>query len=224
MKCYQNMLSQKKTELGKQGIIVEYLPPKEQELQAGTCTGSFILQQDITIKKINGFVEAVIETVEFDFRELASTYSHPIDDLKTRDFTVNGLYYDIFLKRVKDFNKGPNMEPNQGIADIAAKTIRCINSFSLTFQDVSRYIRAIRFQISKGFVIEPELLKHIEKNGAATIWKMSLKDLWSVIKEIAKLLKSEKHFVEGMIAIMKHGFISGQPSLTDKDLEKSILG
>lgn len=221
MKCYQNMLLEKKTELGKQGIVLEYLPPKEQELQAGTCTGSFILQQDIIVKKVMGFTEQVIETVEFDFRELASTYSHPIDDLKTRDFTVNGLYYDIFQKVVKDFNKGPNMEPNQGIADIEGKIIRCINSFTLTFQDISRYIRAIRFEVSKGFTIEPELKKHIEKNGASTIWKMSLKDLWSVIKEIGKILKSDKHFVNGMLTIMKHGFIPGQPALLQTDLEKS---
>lgn len=221
MKCYQKLLGQKKFELAKQGIVLEYLPPKEQELQAGTCTGSFILQQDIAVKKVVGFVEQTVETVEFDFRELASTYSHPIDDLKTRDFTVNGLYYDIYQKTVKDFNRGPNMEPHQGIADIQAKTIRCINSFALTFQDVSRYVRAIRFEVSKGFTIEPELKQHIEKLGAATIWKMSLKDLWSVIKEIAKLLKSDKHFVEGMLAVMRLGFISGQPTLTESQLHKS---
>ena len=219
MKCYQNFLNQNKKELSQQGIDFIFLPPKEQELQAGTCTGSFILQQDITIKKIE--TGEVLETVEFDFRELASTFSHPVDDLKTRDFTVNGLYYDIYLKHVKDFNKGPNMEPNQGIADIEAKVIRCINSFSITFQDVSRYVRAIRFEVSKGFAIEPELRKHLEKNAAPTIWKMSFKDLWSVIKEIGKLLKNDKHFVNGMIAVLKHGLIPGQPKQTEDDLQKS---
>ena len=113
------------------------------------------------------------------------------------------------------------MEPNQGIADIEAKVIRCINSFSITFQDVSRYVRAIRFEVSKGFAIEPELRKHLEKNAAPTIWKMSFKDLWSVIKEIGKLLKNDKHFVNGMIAVLKHGLIPGQPKQTEDDLQKS---
>ena len=69
--------------------------------------------------------------------------------------------------------------------------------------------------------MEPTLKQYFDKEATGTIWKTSMKDLWSVIKEIGKLLKSDKHLVAGMIAVMKNGLIVGQPKQTEKDLELS---
>lgn len=219
MKIYQGKLAKLRTMLANKGIRLEYEAPKEQMLMAGTCTGSLLYQQDV--KAVDILTQKELEAIEFDFRELDSNYKHPVDDLKTRDFTVNGLYYDINQRRVLDFNKGSNFEDNQGIADIHSKIIRCINPFPLTFSDVSRYVRAVRFEVSKGFTMEPSLKEHFDKKAVKTVWGMSMKDLWSVIKEIGKLLKSDKHFVQGMVYISESGLIPGQPKQTQADLSLS---
>lgn len=219
MKSYQGKLAALKRSLTSKGFVLEYEQPKEQTLNAGTCLGSMIYQQ--VIKVVDFASGAVLEVIDFDFRELDSNYKHPVDDLKTRDFTVNGLYYDINQRTVRDFIKGENFEYNQGIADINSKILRCINPFALTFTDVSRYVRAVRFQVTKGFTMEPELKAHFDSKAVKTVWSTSMKDLWSVIKEIGKILKSDKYFVDGMACIGKSGLIMGQPRQSDKNVSDS---
>lgn len=219
MKGYQLALRNLKAEEASKGILLEFDNPKEQLLQAGVCKGSLLLQQNI--KAINMETKIILEDIDFDFRELDSNFKHPVDDLKTRDFTVNGLYYDVSKGEIRDFNLGPAMEVNQGIRDLRDKVIRCINPFAVTFSDISRYLRAVRFEVTKSFTMEESLRDHFEKHAAKAVWKTSLKDLWAVIKEIGKILKSDCHFVDGMVAVMKHGLILGQPKQSKEDLELS---
>lgn len=219
MKGYLPALTKLKAEEEMKGISIEFGSPKEQILQAGTCIGSLLLQQNI--KVLDKETGTVLEDIDFDFRELDSNFKHPVDDLRTRDFTVNGLYYDVSKKEVRDFNFGPSMESKQGIRDLNSKIIRCINPFAVTFSDVSRYLRAIRFEVSKGFKMEETLLSHFEKHAAKAVWKTPMKDLWAVIKEIGKIMKGDTNFVEGMVAVMQHGLILGQPKQSKEELELS---
>ncbi|MFZ5802541.1 MAG: CCA tRNA nucleotidyltransferase [Candidatus Omnitrophota bacterium] len=73
----------------------------------------------------------------------------PEQDALRRDFTVNGLFYDPFEKKVIDFV--------QGLEDIPRKLIRSIGDPAKRFEeDKLRLIRAVRFASNLGFEIEPK--------------------------------------------------------------------
>lgn len=78
------------------------------------------------------------------------------EDVKRRDFTVNGLLADPFSGHVTDYVGG--------IADIHIGCIRCIGHPSDRFQeDRLRILRAIRFAARTGFFIEQETWNAIQK-------------------------------------------------------------
>lgn len=92
-------------------------------------------------------------------------FSSPEEDSKRRDFTVNGLFYDLKTNRILDFVSG--------YEDIRDKKIRAIGSAPQRFQeDALRLLRAIRFAAQVGFEIEPETLRSI-KNRAKLIKRIS---------------------------------------------------
>ena len=219
MSRYKVLLNQKKSEMFAKGFLVDYFEPKSQELQSGVCSGSFIWQQEIIITSVK--LDTKPYSIDFDFRELNVNCTTLEEDLKTRDFTVNGLYYDIFEKKVIDLIKGPNQENHQGISDLKSKVIRCINSFESTFMDESRYIRAVRLLITKKFKLEYELEKHIKEKAANNLRNMQPSLLFSVTKEIGKLVDKNEYFVEGMLELLRNCFLLGQPNLTEKDLSES---
>jgi len=70
------------------------------------------------------------------------------EDAKRRDFTVNGLYWDLRNAKVLDFVAGQ--------ADLAAGVIRTIGRAEDRFrEDHLRLMRAVRFATQLGFQIEP---------------------------------------------------------------------
>ncbi|NDC24110.1 MAG: CCA tRNA nucleotidyltransferase, partial [Proteobacteria bacterium] len=77
------------------------------------------------------------------------TFSNLENDSKRRDFTVNGLYWDIKTNQIVD-NVG-------GRDDIQKKIIRTIGLPDQRFkEDHLRMMRAIRFSVQLGFEIEPQ--------------------------------------------------------------------
>lgn len=79
------------------------------------------------------------------------------EDARRRDFTVNGLFYDPFQKRVLDFVEGQK--------DIRRKIIRAIGNPSERFEeDKLRILRAVRFASSLNFKIEPKTWKAVCAN------------------------------------------------------------
>lgn len=71
------------------------------------------------------------------------------DDLARRDFTVNAI--------AKDVN-GNLIDPFNGQQDIADRVIRAVgNAEDRLMEDALRGLRAIRFAVQKGFVIDPEV-------------------------------------------------------------------
>ena len=89
-------------------------------------------------------------------REKGKYSSNLAEDLKLRDFTINGLAYDPIEKKIID--------PVGGKEDIRKKKIHAIGQASLRFkQDPLRLIRAIRFAVTLGFDIEGETLQAIQK-------------------------------------------------------------
>jgi poly(A) polymerase len=81
------------------------------------------------------------------------------DDIRRRDFTVNGMMYDPVADRIID-NVG-------GRKDLQARVIRAIGEPRARFQeDRLRMIRAARFAASLGFDIEPQTFEAIRAEAA----------------------------------------------------------
>lgn len=69
------------------------------------------------------------------------------EDASRRDFTVNGLYYDLKTKKVIDLVGG--------LEDLNKKVIRCIGNPEARFgEDHLRMLRAVRFAVQLGFEID----------------------------------------------------------------------
>ena len=118
------------------------------------------------------FGEKVIETATFrrnsqtvgEIIEHASegpfednTFGTPETDAYRRDFTVNGLFYDI-----KDFSV---IDWVGGMRDIEEKIIRAIGDPEIRFQeDPVRMMRAIKFSSRLGFKIEKKTAAAMQKH------------------------------------------------------------
>jgi poly(A) polymerase len=84
------------------------------------------------------------------------TFTNAEEDVKRRDFTVNGLFLDPSASRVIDYVEGRR--------DLDQKWIRAIGDPEARFrEDRLRLFRAIRFAVQLGFEIEPETWKAIQK-------------------------------------------------------------
>lgn len=71
------------------------------------------------------------------------------DDLARRDFTVNAMAID---------NTGILIDPFRGAADLSTHTLRAVgNAVDRLTEDALRTLRAIRFAVTKGFVMDDEL-------------------------------------------------------------------
>lgn len=82
-------------------------------------------------------------------------FGTPREDALRRDFTVNGLFYDISTFSIIDWVGG--------LEDLAARRIRSIGDPNIRFrEDPVRMIRAVRFASRLGFEIEPQTLAAIE--------------------------------------------------------------
>lgn len=82
------------------------------------------------------------------------TFSSAKEDVKRRDFTINGLLFDTEKNEIIDFT--------DGLADIDNKIIRSIGCAKQRFtEDKLRMLRAIRFAIRLDFEIEKDTFEAI---------------------------------------------------------------
>jgi poly(A) polymerase len=71
------------------------------------------------------------------------------EDARRRDFTINGLFYDIEAGEVIDYVGG--------LADLEARLVRTIGDPEIRFrEDPVRILRAIKFAARLGFEVEPQ--------------------------------------------------------------------
>jgi poly(A) polymerase len=88
------------------------------------------------------------------FHRSDNTYGTPEEDAWRRDFTINGLFYDIRSFSVIDYVGG--------LEDLESRLIRTIGDPDLRFrEDPVRMLRAIRFASRLGFSIEQETMAAI---------------------------------------------------------------
>jgi poly(A) polymerase len=76
------------------------------------------------------------------------------EDARRRDFTINGLFYDLDLDQVIDYVGG--------LPDLERRTVRTIGDPDIRFrEDPVRILRAIKFAARLDFTIEPEAYQAI---------------------------------------------------------------
>ena len=91
-----------------------------------------------------------------------NTFGTPETDAYRRDFTVNGLFYDI-----KDFSV---IDWVGGMKDIEKKIIRAIGDPDIRFQeDPVRMMRAVKFSSRLGFTIEKKTLAAMKRYHACIL-------------------------------------------------------
>ena len=91
-----------------------------------------------------------------------NTFGTPETDAYRRDFTVNGLFYDI-----KDFSV---IDWVGGMKDIQDKVIRAIGDPGIRFQeDPVRMMRAVKFSSRLGFTIEKKTFAAMKKYHASIL-------------------------------------------------------
>ncbi len=88
-----------------------------------------------------------------------NTFGTPEEDAKRRDFTVNGLFYDIKTFAVIDYVGG--------LKDLEKRLLRSIGDPNVRFrEDPVRMLRAVKFSARLDFTIERSACKAIEKHHA----------------------------------------------------------
>src|SRR5690606_18894266 len=101
------------------------------------------------------------------------------DDARRRDFTINGLFYDVENERIVDFV--------DGISDLESRIIRTIGEPATRFrEDPVRMIRAINFAARLGFHFETATWQALLEVASAITWCSKAR----VIAEIFKLRRS----------------------------------
>ena len=86
-----------------------------------------------------------------------NTFGTPAEDALRRDFTVNGLFYDIKSFAVIDYVGG--------LKDLEKKVIRCIGNPNVRFrEDPVRMMRAIRFAAKLDFTLEKSCCRAIKEH------------------------------------------------------------
>ena len=97
--------------------------------------------------------------------------SNPEDDVRRRDFTINGMLLDpIAFESHADLADPANpalFDHVGGRKDLAARTIRAIGEPALRFaEDKLRMLRAVRFAARLNFAIEPATVRAIQHHAA----------------------------------------------------------
>ncbi|MFQ5817443.1 MAG: CCA tRNA nucleotidyltransferase [Terriglobia bacterium] len=97
----------------------------------------------------------------------------PEEDVRRRDFTINGLLYDPLKEKILDFVGGQD--------DVRRGVIRTIGNPRERFaEDKLRMLRAVRFAARFGYRIEPETFAAIRKLCSAIeeVSKERIRDEW----------------------------------------------
>lgn len=96
------------------------------------------------------------------------------DDLARRDFTVNAIAID---------EHGNYIDPFGGIDDIKKRVIRCVGSVDRIIEDSLRMLRALRFAITKDFLLDNSVHGMIETHYEL-IKKISRERIYEELKRM----------------------------------------
>lgn len=149
--------------------------------------------------------ESVIEITPYRLESTYSDHRRPdnvvfskniLDDLKRRDFTINSIAYNV--------KTGELVDPFFGVADLARGVIKTVGQPLERFsEDGLRMLRAVRFHVELGFVLDSETEKAIFENNHILqhISKERIRD------EFIKIIMSKNPMV-GIVMLNKLGLLS----------------
>jgi poly(A) polymerase len=135
--------------------IQSYFP---ESVAVGAQFGVVLVRQD------DAQVEVATFRLDHDYRDgrrpsRVSFTRSAEQDVRRRDFTINGLLWDPVEERCLDFVEGRR--------DLDTRLIRAIGSPTERFaEDKLRMLRAVRFAARLDFVIEPETLTAVRHHAA----------------------------------------------------------
>lgn len=135
----------------------------------------------VLVRRAGADVEIATFRTDHDYRdgrrpENVSFTRSPEEDVRRRDFTINGILYDPPADRYLDFVGGRR--------DLEARTIRAIGNPDERFaEDKLRMLRAVRFAARLDFAIEAETLKSIVRH-AGQIEQISMERIRDEISRI----------------------------------------
>lgn len=96
-------------------------------------------------------------TVGALYQSADNAFGTPEEDALRRDFTVNGLFYDIESAKIIDYTGG--------LRDLAKRTLRSIGDPNIRFrEDPVRMLRAVRLAARLDFTIHTESAKAISRH------------------------------------------------------------
>jgi len=124
-------------------------------------------------------------------------FTTPEEDARRRDFTINGLFWDMDKKQVVDYV--------DGVKDINSRIIRAVgNPIDRFKEDKLRMLRAIRFAGELDFEIEEETFRACQTNASllSEVSRERIRD------ELLKILKSKKR--TKAISLLDHTYLLEQ--------------
>ena len=139
------------------------------------------------------------------------------DDLARRDFTINAMAIDCDTDEFLD--------PHNGMEDLRNNTLRFVGDpLARITEDGLRIMRAFRFTIVRGFVMEPETLAAVTSFEAE---RALLNDSISVERIREELNKMLKHDTVGTLRFLHHFLPPSMFEVVFKDnlrLEATLKG
>jgi len=115
----------------------------------------------------------------------------PREDALRRDFTINGMFYDPIEHKIYDYVGGAE--------DIKRRVIRTIGDPYERFgEDRLRMVRAFRFSLRFGFVIDKFTQEAIRANADTLFPSVAMERVWQEFQKMAKYEHLDSAFIEMM--------------------------
>ena len=116
-------------------------------------------------------------------------------DARRRDFTINGLFYDLSAEKVIDYV--------DGLDDLRSHSVRTIGDPNVRFrEDPVRMLRAVKFAARLGFDIEDQTYRALLSHGK----ELEKSPVPRVLEEIFRLLRGGAA-VESMMLLRECGLL-----------------
>lgn len=133
------------------------------------------------------------------------------DDLARRDFTMNAI-----AKFTDKFGDTGYVDPFNGREDISKRLIRAVgNPMDRLTEDALRAVRAVRFAVTKGFMIEPTLVEALRSRQIADLVDTKISDE-RIAVELSKMFRYDTFASMQMLSnfpMLTHAIFSGRVSL-----------
>lgn len=157
------------------------------------------------------------ENLKVDIRELGISQTIS-DDLKSRDFTCNCLYFDFSTSQILDAGRY--------YPDVSGRCIKTTNSFYSTFfYDFDRFFRLIRLKVSKKLKLDPILESLLQKLSVQKISHfLSLAKPVQNLSDYKKILFSDQRvdILKELMRYKLHMFLCPEESIANLIFEKLV--